>query len=51
MARPTAAFLSVLLFTLLSALAIAQPKGPTQVELSAAAANAADWVHPNHDYG
>ena len=46
-----AAFLSILCFTLLSALATAQPKGPTQAELSAAAANAADWVHPNHDYG
>lgn len=51
MARPTAAFLSVLLFIMLSASANAQPKGLTQAELSAAAANAADWVHPNHDYG
>jgi alcohol dehydrogenase (cytochrome c) len=25
--------------------------GPTQVELDAAASNAADWLHPNHDYG
>src|SRR5262245_47885849 len=51
MARPMAVFLSVLLFTMLSASASAQPKGPTQAELSAAAANAANWVHPNHDYG
>jgi glucose dehydrogenase len=51
MARPTAAFLSVLFFTLLSAIATAQPKGPTQAELNTAAANAADWLHPNHDYG
>jgi alcohol dehydrogenase (cytochrome c) len=36
---------------MLSASATAQPKGPTQDELSAAAANAADWLHPNHDYG
>jgi hypothetical protein len=35
---------------MLSAPVTAQPKGPTQAELSAAAANAADWLHPNHDY-
>jgi alcohol dehydrogenase (cytochrome c) len=28
----------------------AQP-GPTQAELNAAGANAADWLHANHDYG
>ncbi len=28
----------------------AQP-GPTQAELNAAAANATDWLHTNHDYG
>ena len=51
MGRPTAAFLSVLFFTLLSAIATAQPKGPTQAELSTVATNVADWLHPNHDYG
>jgi alcohol dehydrogenase (cytochrome c) len=51
MAMPTAAFLSVLFVTLLSALATAQPKGPTQAELNAAAANATNWLHTNHDYG
>jgi len=25
--------------------------GPTQTELDAAAANATDWLHTNHDYG
>jgi alcohol dehydrogenase (cytochrome c) len=51
MGRPTAAFLSVLFFTLLSAIATAQSKGPTQAELSTVATNVADWLHPNHDYG
>jgi PQQ-dependent dehydrogenase (methanol/ethanol family) len=45
------ALLSVLLFTVLSVSATAQTRGPTQAELSGAAANAADWLHPNHDYG
>lgn len=26
-------------------------QGPTQAELNAASANAADWLHTNHDYG
>src|SRR4029453_1508275 len=51
MGRPPAAFLSVLFFTLLSAIATAQSKGPTQAELSTVATNVADWLHPNHDYG
>jgi alcohol dehydrogenase (cytochrome c) len=45
---------ALLAATLLVALAIvpahAQP-GPTQAELNAAAANATDWLHTNHDYG
>lgn len=26
-------------------------QGPTQIELNAAASNATDWLHANHDYG
>src|SRR5438552_4709202 len=51
MARCTRVLLAVLLCTVLSVLASAQTQGPTQAELSGAAANAADWLHPNHDYG
>ena len=51
MARCTTAFLAVLLCTVLFVSASAQTPGPTQAELSGAAANAADWLHPNHDYG
>lgn len=40
---------AVLLLALLTSPAHAQP-GPTQAELNAAATNAADWLHPNHDY-
>jgi alcohol dehydrogenase (cytochrome c) len=42
--------LSVLLFTVLSVSGSAQTKEPTQAELSGAAANTTDWLHPNHDY-
>jgi hypothetical protein len=48
MAKPTAAFLAIVLFTMLSASATTPSKGPTQAELSAATANAAGWLHPNH---
>jgi glucose dehydrogenase len=41
---------TVLLVALTIPLAHAEP-GPTQAELNAAAANAADWLHTNHDYG
>jgi alcohol dehydrogenase (cytochrome c) len=51
MARRTTAFLAVLLCTVLFVSAAAPTPGPTQAELSSAAANAADWLHPNHDYG
>jgi alcohol dehydrogenase (cytochrome c) len=50
-ARLITSFLSVLLCTILSVSAAAPTPGPTQAELSSAAANAADWLHPNHDYG
>jgi hypothetical protein len=40
---------AALLASLLTLPAYAQP-GPTQAELSAAASNAVDWLHPNHDY-
>ena len=51
MARRTTAFLAVLLCTVLFVSAAAPTPGPTQAELSSAAANTADWLHPNHDYG
>jgi len=41
---------TVLLVALTIPPAQAQP-GPTQAELNAAAANATDWLHTNHDYG
>jgi hypothetical protein len=41
---------AVLLVSLAILPARAQP-GPTQAELDAAAANATDWLHTNHDYG
>ena len=41
---------TVLLVTLTIPPAHAEP-GPTQAELNAAAANATDWLHTNHDYG
>jgi alcohol dehydrogenase (cytochrome c) len=43
--------LAVLLFCVLAVSLSAPPKGPTQAELSGAAAIAADCLHPNHDYG
>src|SRR5262245_2126550 len=41
---------AVLLVALTILPAHADP-GPTQTELNAAAANATDWLHTNHDYG
>ena len=41
---------ALLLIALVVSPARAQP-GPTQAELNAAAANAADWLLTNHDYG
>ena len=41
---------ALLLMALTVLPAHAQP-GPTQAQLNAAAANAADWLHTNHDYG
>ena len=46
--RPVA-IAAVLLLTLCQLPAHAQPR-PTQAELNGAAANATDWLHPNHDY-
>jgi alcohol dehydrogenase (cytochrome c) len=44
-----------LVLVLLALLAAAGPAhaqpGPSQAELNAAAGNATDWLHPNHDYG
>jgi alcohol dehydrogenase (cytochrome c) len=45
-----ATVLLVVLVVLATLPAHAQP-GPTQAELNAAAANATDWLHTNHDYG
>ena len=48
--RATPALLTAFLIALTTAPAHAEP-GPTQAELNAAAANSADWLLTNHDYG
>ena len=48
--RATPALLTALLIALTTAAAHAEP-GPSQAELNAAAANSADWLLTNHDYG
>jgi len=50
MGKCTIALLSALLCSLLSVVALAQTKRPTQAELTAANSNAVDWLHTNHDY-
>ena len=50
MGKCTIALLSALLCSLLSVVALAQTKSPTQAELTAASSNAVDWLHTNHDY-
>ena len=50
MQKRTAIVAAALLVTILVPPAQAQ-QGPTQSELNAAASNAADWLHSNHDYG
>src|SRR5262245_38654490 len=43
-------FAAMVLIALVALPAEAQ-QGPTQMELNAAASNAVDWLHTNHDYG
>jgi PQQ-dependent dehydrogenase (methanol/ethanol family) len=42
---------AALLLVALTVLPAQAQSGPTQAELKAAASNAADWLHTNHDYG
>jgi glucose dehydrogenase len=44
-------FLAAVLVVALTVLPARAQPGPTQAELDAAAANATDWLHANHDYG
>ncbi|HEY3068485.1 MAG TPA: PQQ-binding-like beta-propeller repeat protein [Methylomirabilota bacterium] len=41
---------SVVVAVVVFALRASAQTGPTQAELDSAAANATDWLHPNHDY-
>src|SRR5262247_3407060 len=43
--------LAAVLLVALTSLPAHAGSGPTQTELDAAAANATDWLHTNHDYG
>jgi glucose dehydrogenase len=44
-------FLAAVLVVALTILPARAQPGPTQAELDAAAANATEWLHTNHDYG
>jgi len=48
---PATGFLAAVLVVALTILPARAQPGPTQAELAAAAANATDWLHTNHDYG
>lgn len=50
MSKILTASLCVLFCVIHSAVAEAQQRGPSQDELTAAASNSSDWLHPNHDY-
>ncbi|HEV2667298.1 MAG TPA: PQQ-binding-like beta-propeller repeat protein, partial [Blastocatellia bacterium] len=45
------ALVTIAILVFLLVLPAQAEQGPTQAELNAAATNAADWLHTNHDYG
>jgi alcohol dehydrogenase (cytochrome c) len=49
--RPGSGVAAALLLVTLTVLPAQAQPGPTQAALNAAASNAADWLHTNHDYG